>query len=105
MALIDVSSEQEANSIAGLTRTSVNDTQTGEIVTSSLIENITTSAAIGDVLYLAKTPGSLTNTKPSEGVGGFVSGDWIVRVGVVVKNESNPLLKDLLVNVQVVGSI
>jgi len=34
-----------------------------------------------------------------------VSGDWIVRVGVVVKNESNPLLKDLLVNVQVVGSI
>jgi hypothetical protein len=101
---IDVSSEAEANAIAGIVRADISDLGTGEVVNNGKIEDITTSAAIGDVLYVDKS-GGLTNIKPSVGVNSFVALDWVVRVGVVCKNASNPLLKDLLINLQIIGQL
>jgi len=101
---IDVSNEAEANAIAGIVRSDISDANEGEIVSAGLLENITTSAAIGDIMYVSKV-GDLTNIKPSIGVNGFVSGDWIIRVGVIAKNSSNPVLKDLLVNIQIIGEL
>lgn len=104
MRLIDVSDEAEANAIAGVVRSDISDANQGEVVSGGLLENITTSASIGDIMYVSKV-GDLTNIKPSIGVNGFDAGDWVIRLGVVAKNNENPLLKDLLVNIQIVGAL
>lgn len=104
IAAVDVSVENSANAIAGLTRTNIPDTNSGEIINTGILEDVTTSATIGDIIYVSKT-GGLTNIKPSIGINGFLVGDWVIRVGVVVKNNSNPLLKDILVDLQIVGEL
>jgi hypothetical protein len=102
--LIDVSNEAQANAVIGVLPDDIAPSASGEVVGSGTITNITTSAAVGDVMYIAKD-GTLTNTKPSIGVNSFVADDWIVRMGVVAKNASNPVQKDLIVNVNVVGKL
>lgn len=102
--LIDVSSETQANAIAGIVKSDITNGNQGDIIVTGIIEDITTSASVGDIMYVSKT-GDLTNIKPSIGVASFVSGDWVIRVGVIIKNNSNPLLKDLLINIQVVGAL
>ena len=104
MFSIDVSIESEALAIAGLVRADTADTATGEVISGGLLENISTSATIGDIMYVSKL-GDLTNVKPSLGVSGYVAGDWVIRAGVVAKNSDNPLLKDLLVNIQIIGEL
>ena len=54
--------------------------------------------------YIDKT-GNLTNIKPSEGVNGFIALDWIVKVGIVVKNNTNPVLKDIKIRLENRGQI
>ena len=104
LALIDVSVESQVNGVAGLTNDAVSNASQGEVISGGLIEDITTSAAVGEPVYISKT-GVITNIKPSVGSGGFVSGDWAIRVGVIAKNNNNPLLKDILVNIQIVGQL
>lgn len=101
---IDVSDEASANSIAGLTRADITNSSAGEVISSGILENISTSASVGDIMYVSKL-GDLTNVKPSIGVGGFLVGDWVIRVGAVAKNNDNPSLKDILVNIQIVGEL
>lgn len=103
-ALIDVSDEDSANAIAGLIKANIADATVGDIVNSGIIEDITTSATIGDIMYVSKL-GDLTNIKPSIGINGFDIGDWVIRVGVIAKNNDNALLKDILVNIQIVGEL
>lgn len=103
-ASIDVSIEGEANAIAGLTKDNISDASQGEVISSGVLENISTSASIGDIMYVSKV-GDLTNVKPSVGVSGFASGDWVIRVGAVAKNNDNPLQKDILVNIQIIGEL
>lgn len=103
-ALIDVSDETSANSIAGVVRTNLSNGTVGEIITSGTIEDITTSFAVSDVVYVG-ADGALTNVKPSEGVNDFEQYDWVIRVGVIALNVSNSALKDLLVNIQIVGQL
>lgn len=101
---IDVSVESEALTAIGITESSILNGSSGPVVTTGKIENIVTSFGFGDYIYVSKT-GELTNVGPSEGIGGFVAGDFIIRVGVIAKNQSNPLNKDLLVNFNIVGQI
>lgn len=101
---IDVSNEIEANSIAGITRTIINGYGQGEIVTAGLLEDIGAIGIVGDVFYVDKS-GGLTNIKPSIGINGFIAGDWVVRVGILASNNSNPVLFDLLVNISIVGAL
>jgi len=48
--------------------------------------------------------GTLTMTKPTVGVGGFLSGDYILFVGVTTKNTSSGTT-DLILNPRVVGQL
>jgi len=104
MALIDVSSEVSALAMAGLLIDNVADQTYGTVVMSGKLMDVTVSASFGDIMYVDKN-GTLTNIKPSEGVNNFNVGDFVVRVGVVVRNESNPLLKDLYINFGIVGQL
>ena len=92
---IDVSIEAEARRFFGLTVSSILNGGSGEITTTGKIENVSTSFAFGDSLYVSKT-GFLTNIEPDIGVNGFVEGDWVLFVGVIAKNKDNPLLKDII---------
>ena len=104
IAPIDPSVEADAFAIVGVTNASIADNTTGKVVSNGLLENITTSASYGDSVFVAKD-GSLTNVKPSIGVGGFVAGDWVIRVGVISRNVTTPSQKDLLVNITIVGQL
>jgi hypothetical protein len=104
MDVIDVSVEAESLAIVGLTKTSVPDATTGAMVTSGRLENVTGSFVFGNVIYVSKT-GGLTGNPPTVGVDGFLAGDWVIKLGVVTKNQSNPILKDLVVQVQLMGQL
>lgn len=104
MATIDVSVEVEALAIAGILDKNVPDNDSGSIVNSGRITEITTSAVLGDILYVSKS-GGVTNIKPAIGIGGFVADDFVIRLGVVAKNQDNALNKDLLVNISIVGQL
>lgn len=104
LALINPSAETDVDGLAGLVKDNVADGNSTDVISAGTIENITTLANVGDTVYMSKS-GGITNLKPSIGVGGFVSGDWIIRLGVIAKNQANPLLKDIVVNIQFVGQL
>lgn len=104
METIDPSVEADVDALAGLTRDIVLNGQSGQVVTSGLVENTGLSYAVGTIIYVSKS-GGITDTKPSIGVGGFVEGDFVIRLGVIVENEGNPSLRDCLLNIQMVGQL
>lgn len=101
---IDVSIEAQALSVSGVAAESIPDGSSGVMITSGKVSNITTSAVFGDFMYIDKT-GNLTNIKPSIGVNSFVSGDFVVSVGVIAKNSDNPSNKDLVIIIDVIGQL
>jgi hypothetical protein len=101
---IDVSLEDQALAIAGVMLEDVDDTNKGRLASSGRIVNIITTANNGNILYVSKT-GGLTNIKPDIGVGGFVDGDFVIRIGVLFKNSDNPTQQDLLLNIEVIGQL
>lgn len=103
IAAVDVSDESHVLRIVGISEAMILTGAYGVIVTQGKIENIS-SFNFGDYVYISKT-GGLTNILPSAGVGGFTAGDWVVRIGVIGKNEDDPLLKDLFLNMHIVGQL
>lgn len=101
---INLSSEVSALSIVGVADGTIIDGAFGNYIASGKLVDITTSANLGDVLYVDKS-GTLSNVKPSIGVGGFIVGDFVISVGVVAKNIDNASLKDLILNIQVIGQL
>lgn len=99
---IDVAVEAQVDAVAGVLRSTLGDGDSGDIIGSGLLENISTSFSVGAAVYIGKD-GNLTNIKPAIGANSFLAGDSIVRIGVITKNTGNPSNKDLLVNVQIVG--
>jgi hypothetical protein len=104
ISTIDVSVENEATATIGVTSQDITDGNSGTIVTAGKVVDITTAASFDDTVYVSKS-GTLTNVKPDIGVSGFAEGDFVISLGVISKNESNPALKDLIVNVQVIGQL
>lgn len=104
IAAVDPSFESKSFGSVGIVVSDISSAQFGDIACFGRMLNITTSTSFGDILYVSKT-GTLTNVKPSIGVGGFISGDWVIRVGVVCKNIATPTNKDLLVNIVVQGQL
>jgi hypothetical protein len=104
ISLIDVSSEIEALATCGITVESIPNGDYGLVATDGKIENTTVGGAFGDIIYVDKF-GALTNIKPSEGVNGFTIGDFVIRVGVISKNNDNPVQKDLLLSLAIVGQL
>lgn len=101
--VIDVAVEDSAFSAFAVLSEDIADAAAGSYISNGRLADIT-GFNLRDVLYVAKD-GSLTNLKPSVGVGGFLDGDYIIRVGVVKRNVDVPSQMDLIVNVQVVGQL
>lgn len=102
---LDVTSEASVQAIVGLTSIALPNGASGAVTDNGRLENITTSFSVGDAVYAGKsTP--LTNSKPNIGDGqGFAEGDFVVFIGVVVKNEFNPSLLDLKLMISVIGQL
>jgi hypothetical protein len=100
----NVSDEVSALSTVGLTINTMLNNATDNVILSGRLVGVTTPFSYRDVLYVSKD-GSLTNNKPTIGSNSFISGDFIVKVGVVCSNSSNPLVQDIVINIQVVGQL
>ena len=101
---IDVSIEADIKGSIGIVKSNISNGAKGAIISSGKVEDITTSAGFGDPMYIDKT-GEITNIEPDIGVNSFVAGDFVVAVGVIAKNESNPILKDLIVLIDIRGQL
>ena len=101
---VDVSDEASVLAIVGITAESIPSAATGNVVNGGRLEDVATGFSVGDALYVGSN-GLLTNIKPTEGANGFVSGDFVIFVGVVVKNEFNPSDQDIQLMISVVGQL
>ena len=105
---VDVADET-AFSVFGLTDLAVPGDSSGLIVTSGRLQDITTSAPLGSVLYVNSAGGLIAsseltlNSAPTVGLDGFVAGNLVIRVGIIGKNIIDGNKKDLLVNIQIMG--
>ena len=104
LGLVNVTNRDQVYSIFGILEENVANGDTASVISKGRIRNITTALSIGDVVFLDKSS-NLTSTTPDIGINGFVEDDFIVRIGIVVQNESNPLNKDLIVDLQVLGRL
>lgn len=104
LQMVDPAVEDEVDAIIGVTAESIPDASAGRVSFKGRLLDVSTAIAVGEPAYLSKS-GILTATKPSDGIGGFVAGDFIVRVGTIVMNRQDPLKKDLLVDIKVIGEL
>jgi len=104
MSAIDVTSRDEVYAIQGVLPEDVSDGTSGRVISKGRVEDITSTAAIGSVVYLSKTS-DLTTDVPEIGVGSFLEGDFIVRIGFISRNKNNVTLKDLVINMEVIGEL
>ena len=101
---VDPSVESQARACLGLVTTSISPSGSSEVIIQGRLVDVTVPGSIGEVLYVSKS-GTPTNVQPSIGVGGFVAGDFVVSIGVIASNLTNPLLTDVMVDVRVVGQL
>jgi hypothetical protein len=101
---IDPSIELQSLKIVGLAESAIPDGGYGNVISHGKILNVTTALNFGDYVYLSKTGGT-TGILPEEGQDGFVSGDFVIRLGVIVRNRQIPSQKDLVINIEIVGQL
>lgn len=104
VGLVDVSVEADVDAFAGVLLVDASIGSTGSIINSGTVENVSTSFAVGSIIYVSKV-GTLTNVKPSTGVNGFGEGDFVIKIGMIAQNNDNPSGKDLLVGIQIMGQL
>lgn len=100
----DVTNEASVLALVGLMSVNTPSAANGTITDAGRLENITTSFAAGDPVWIA-VGGGLTNVKPNIGGGGFLSGHFVVFIGVIVVNEFNALQKDVQLMKFIVGQL
>lgn len=101
---VNVSDQTSVQRMVGICAEDIPNTASGQVMDIGRLEDVVTSFALGDALYVGKD-GFITNIKPEIGVGGFVSGDFIIFIGVVVQNEFNVGQKDIKVMLSVIGQL
>lgn len=102
--VIDVSIESSALTMIGLILNDIAIGGNGEVVLGGCLKEITTTFPLGAILYVSKI-GGITNIKPSIDIDGFVAGDFIIKIGVISRNIVNPINKDLIINISIVGQL
>lgn len=102
--LVDVSSDISVHRFVGLASKDIPGVATGEVVDSGRLENVVIGYAVGDALWVSKA-GFLINQPPAAGVNGFVSGDHVIFVGVIVKNQFDISKKDIKLMIEKVGKL
>jgi hypothetical protein len=101
---VNVSVESDAFGFIGIAGTNISNSAVGAVATNGRVENVSVTGNFGDSLYVSKT-GTLTTTKPEVGIDGFLPLDFVLRVGTITRNELNPVLKDVVLDIQLVGQL
>lgn len=101
---LDVSSQASWNNFVGYANVRIPASALGPIIANGRLQNITTGFVVGTPLYIG-TDGNPTNIVPSTGVNGFVSGDMVIFLGVLVPNETNPSEIDIALFTQLIGTL
>ena len=101
---LDVSSQASWQAFVGYAKVRIPTSTVGPVIANGRLQNVTTSYPVGTALYI-DTNGNPTNIIPSVGVNGFVSGDMVIFMGVLVPNEVNPSELDIAVFTQMVGTL
>ena len=102
---LDVSSQSSIAGFVGLANALIPSSATGLVTTNGRVEALTlTGFSLGDPVYVGKN-GTLTNSLPDYGVAGFAAGDFIMFIGVVVKNEFDSSLKDIQLMAELIGQL
>ena len=102
---VDVSDEDSAFSVVGIAAADINSGETGNVITAGTLPTISGPFTLGRVLYASKSGNSLTDQKPSIGVAGFAANDFVIKIGVLVKDTDVPTNHNLVVNIQVIGTL
>lgn len=102
----DVSSESSVEKWVGLASESTPNSATGQVISDGRLQNIPLGLgfAVGDPLWVGLA-GTLTNQKPDTSLSGWMSGFWVLFVGVVVQNEFNPSNQDIQLCRQIIGQL
>lgn len=102
---IDVSDDNSVARFVGLVTVDLPIAATGSVADAGRLEDVgSLGFNLGDSLYVSKT-GFLTSTKPDIGVNGFTDGDWVIFIGVVVKNQFDNSKKDIKLAIEKVGKL
>lgn len=101
---LDVSSQASWQAFVGYAQVRIPASATGTILATGRLQNITTALPVGTALYVDKS-GNPTGTIPVIGVNGFVEGDAVIFMGVLVANEVTPSEIDIALFTQVVGTL
>ena len=104
MIPVDITSDASVAGLIGLVQQDTPTTAVGLVTDSGRLENITTSFSVGDAVYI-NFDGTLTNVRPDITVSGWVSGMYMVFIGVIVSNQFNPSLKDIKIYLDVIGQL
>lgn len=99
---LDVSSQASWSSFVGYAYIRIPTSSIGQVIANGRLQNITTALPVGTPVYIGKDSNP-TNIVPSEGVNGFVSGDAVIFLGVLVANEIIPSEIDISLFTQLIG--
>jgi hypothetical protein len=101
---VDPSDEAKVSALVGIVAIDIPNAATGAVSSGGRLEEIAQSFSLGDAIYVGKD-GIVTNVKPDYGVGTWAAGDFVIFVGVVVKNEFDITKKDIQLMISVVGQL
>jgi hypothetical protein len=101
---LDVSSQPSWQGFVGYAQVRIPTSTLGPIIANGRLQNFTTALPVGTALYVG-TDGNPTNIVPSVGVNGFVEGDMVIFMGVLVSNEANGSEIDIALFTQLIGTL
>lgn len=99
---LNISSLASVNNMVGYALSRIPASASGSIISNGRLLNFTTSYSIGTPLWI-DTNGNPTNIVPQIGVNGFVSGDYVIFLGVVVANAISGT--DIALFTQITGTL
>lgn len=107
IALTDASDEDSISRFVGISAELIPSSTNGQVISAGRAEALGAQMGdftYGDPVYLGKN-GILIKTRPDVGIEDFEVGDWVVFLGVVVKNEFDPGEKDIQLMIEVIGQL
>jgi hypothetical protein len=93
---IDITNISSEGIIGVVFDTSIINGAAANVLTNGVLEAFTTSFSNGDIIYV-DVSGNLTNVRPVVG-----SGSYIIMIGTVKLNITNPTYRDLVVNIKLI---
>lgn len=104
LTLVDVSIEAQAMATLGISAAAIPNGTVGTVSTVGVVPGAGADFNVQDVIYISST-GTSTNVKPSVGLNGFIEGDFVIKLGTVTLNPDDPTIKDMDVNIQIMGQL